>query len=200
MIRFFRRPGIFAAVLLFLLTAASCAAGELSGRSDLPAVTAARDASFAAVFPAAYEGGEEVRCAGIRAGDTVTLTVTEPARMAGLTVTLREDGEGGYRTEISGPDFPAPAPVDPAAARALTDVFVLLYGTDSRAVPGGDGGAEDVSLFVPTVSRSGEETVFRYAAGTLTFDGAGMPSRIACRDLAGGERIIVLEDYVMEEP
>ena len=149
------------------------------------------------VFPAAYEGGEDVRCAGIRSGDTVTLTVREPARMADVTVTLRRE-DGGYRAEISGPDFPASVPMDPAASRALCDVFVLLYGADARSLPSGDGAAEDILL--PTVSRSGEETVFRYPAGTLVFDGAGMPVRVLCRDMAGGERTVLFGDYVMEGP
>ena len=134
MICFFKRGGISAVLCLFL-SALSCASGGFSPKADLRASAASRDASFAAVFPAAYAGGEDVRCAGIRAGDTVTLTVTAPERMADVTLTLRADGEGGYRTEISGPDFPAPVPADPAAARALTDVFVLLYGADAERSP-----------------------------------------------------------------
>ena len=196
MIRFFKRWG-GAAVLCVMLCASSCGAGDWSQSADLPAAAAARDASFTAVFPAAYEGGEDVRCAGIRSGDTVTLTVREPARMADVTVTLRRE-DGGYRAEISGPDFPASVPMDPAASRALCDVFVLLYGADARSLPSGDGAAEDILL--PMVSRSGEETVFRYPAGTLVFDGAGMPVRVLCRDMAGGERTVLFGDYVMEGP
>lgn len=200
MIRFFKKWG-GAAVLCLLLCASSCGAGELAPDADLPAAVAARNASFTAVFPAAYEGGEDVRCGGIRSGDTVTLTVREPARMADVTVTLRQE-DGGFSAEISGPDFPAPAPVDPAASRALGDVFLLLYGadtrTDARSIPGEECPAEN--LLLPAVSRRGEETVFRYPAGTLVFDGSGLPARVLCRDMAGGERTVFFEDYVMEEP
>ena len=196
MIRFFKRWG-GAAVLCLLLCASSCGAGELAPDADLPAAVAARNASFTAVFPAAYDGGEDVRCGGIRSGDTVTLTVREPARMADVTVTLRQE-DGGFSAQISGPDFPAPAPVDPAASRALGDVFFLLYGADARSLPLGDSPAED--LLLPAVSRRGEETLFRYPAGTLVFDGSGLPARVLCRDMAGGERTVFFEDYVMEEP
>ena len=198
MIRIFRRLRAVFAVLCFAFAAASCASGELSPDADLPAAAAARDASFTAVFPAAYGGGEDVRCAGTRAGDTVTLTVTEPERMAGVTLTLRAGEDGGYRTEISGPDFPSPAPVDPAAARALTDVFVLLYGADAPSVPDPEDAA--ASVLLPAVSRSGEETVFRYGRGTLVFGADGMPARVSCRDMTGGERTIFFEDYVMTGP
>ena len=196
MIRFFKRWG-GAAVLCVILCASSCGGGDLSPRSDLPAVVAARNASFTAIFPAAYDGGEDVRCGGIRSGDTVTLTVREPARMADVTVTLRREG-WGYRAEISGPDFPAPVSMDPAASRALADVFVLLYGDDARSLPSEDDAGEN--LLLPAVSRSGEETLFRYPAGTLIFDGAGLPARVLCRDMAGSERTVLFGDYVMEEP
>lgn len=194
MIRFISRGAVPLLCLFFLL---SCSGG--GGEGDLLTQCAASDASFIAVFPPAYEGGESVRCGGLRSGDTVTLTAEEPERLAGVRVILTRTVDGGYRIELDGPDFPAPVPVDPRAARFLTDVFVLLYGD------GGDGEAgaaesESASLLLPTAARSGEETVFRRPLGTVVFGEDGAPVRVSCRDMAGRVRTVVLEEYVSAGP
>ena len=192
MIRFIFRGAVPLLCLFFLL---SCS--RAGGEGDLLSRCAASDASFVAVFPPAYEGGEAVRCGGIRSGDTVTLTAEEPERLAGVRVVLTRTGDGGYRVEIDGPDFPAPAPVDPRAARFLTDVFVLLYGDGGG---GETGSVEAASLLLPTVGRSGEETVFRRPLGTVVFGEDGAPVRVSCRDMAGRERTVVLEEYASAGP
>lgn len=195
MIRFIFRGAVpFLCLLVFLV---SCSRGSGGAEGDLLSRCAASDASFIAVFPPAYEGGEAVRCGGSRSGDTVTLTAEEPERLAGVRVVLTRTGDGGYRVEIDGPDFPAPAPVDPRAARFLTDVFVLLYGDGGG---GETGSVEAASLLLPTAGRSGEETVFRRPLGTVVFGEDGAPVRVSCRDMAGRERTVVLEEYASAGP
>ncbi len=192
MIRFIFRGAVPLLCLFFLL---SCS--RAGGEGDLLSRCAASDASFVAVFPPAYEGGESVRCGGSRSGDTVTLTAEKPERLAGVRVVLTRTGDGGYRVEIDGPDFPAPAPVDPRAARFLTDVFVLLYGDGGGRET---GSVEAASLLLPTAGRRGQETVFRRPLGTVTFGEDGAPVRVSCRDMAGRERTVVLEEYASAGP
>ena len=195
MIRFIFRGAVpLMCLLVFLL---SCSRG--GGEGDLLSRCAASDASFTAVFPSAYEGGEAVRCAGIRSGDTVTLTAEEPERMAGVRVTLTRTGDGGYRAEIDGPGFPASAPLDPRAARSLTDVFVLLY-RDGGGWEAGSAACEPASLLLPAVGRSGEETVFRRSVGTVVFGADGTPVRVICRDMSGRERTVAFEGYAFADP
>ena len=208
------------AVFLFaaVFTLASCAAGSGAGSGfpgdDRTALIASSDAVFHVRFPAAYSGGEDVCCSGDRSGDTVTLTVERPERIAGvvfsLTMGANESGSGArpFSAAVSGPEFPAAMPVDPAAARALTGVFSILYDPDGQrargAVPdpesGGIASEEAVFLFVPAVERIGEETAFRYETGTLILSPDGLPARVECPDLAGRLRTVVFEDYAVPAP
>ncbi len=202
---------------LFLLAAAlltGCARGGTSHPSGLLAETAASDASFTVVFPSAANLDEDVRCAGEKLPDGVTLTVLAPERSAGLVVTLalREDGEG-FAVSVSGPDFPDPAVMDPAAARALTDIFAALYGpgisSDGSAVRQEYGGVYRTGAggILPTVRRIGdgnegkagkakEETAFLFPSGAqLVFGENGLPVRVECPDLSGSLRTVVFEEY-----
>ena len=202
---------------LFLLAAAlltGCARGSTSRPSGLLAETAGSDASFTVVFPSATNLDEAVRCAGEKLSDGVTLTVLAPERSAGTVVTLalREDGEG-FSVSVSGPDFPDPAVMDPAAARALTDVFAVLYGSgissDGSAVRQEYGGVyrADAGEILPTVRRIGgenegkageekEETAFLFPSGAqLVFGENGLPVRVECPDLTGSLRTVVFEEY-----
>ena len=200
-----------ASAVLIVLTAvfllASCAAGDGEGAGfpgeDRADLIASSDASFRVRFPAAYSGGEDVACSGIRSGNTVTLTAEQPGRIAGTVFTLTM-ADTPFSVSVSGPDFPAVMPVDPAAARALTDVFSLLYDPESRreggAVPGPepDGWEEEAAaLFVPAVRRIGEETAFRYDTGTLILGPDGLPARAECPDLSGAFRTVFFEDYTL---
>ena len=200
---------------LFLLAAAlltGCARGGASHPTGLLAETAGSVASFTVVFPSATNLDEAVRCAGEKLPDGVTLTVLAPERSAGLIVTLalREDGEG-FAVSVSGPEFPDPAVMDPAAARALTDIFAALYGpgisSDGSAVRQEYGGVyrAEAGGILPTVRRIGgknegkagkEETAFLFPSGAqLVFGENGLPVRVECPDLSGSLRTVVFEEY-----
>ena len=200
-----------ASAVLIVLTAvfllASCAAGDGEGAGfpgkDRADLITSSDASFRVRFPAAYSGGEDVVCSGIRSGNTVTLTAEQPGRIAGTVFTLTM-ADTPFSVSVSGPDFPAVMPVDPAAARALTDVFSLLYDPESRRAGGAvpdpepDGREEEaVALFVPAVRRIGEETAFRCDTGNLILGPDGLPARAECPDLSGAFRTVFFEDYTL---
>ena len=206
-------------VFLLFLSAAlflpSCAApGPESGfpGSDRAALIASTDASFRIRFPAAYPGGEDVVCSGVRSGDSILLTAEQPERIAGAAFALTmagdpdESGARPFSVSLSGPDFPSAMPVDPAAARGLSAVFSLLYDPEGQRAGGTDPefGAHSeeaaVFLFVPAVERRGEETAFLYEAGTLILSPDGVPARAECPDLSGRTRTVVFEEYTLASP
>lgn len=212
-----RRTAVFFLLLTAFFLLSSCAGnGPESGfpGSDRAALIASSDASFRVRFPAAYSGGEDVVCSGIRSGDSIVLTAEQPERIAGLTFSLtmgaEPDGSGArpFAVSVSGPDFPNEMPVDPAAARGLTVVFSLLFDPEGQRA-GGDrpdpesdahSAEEAVFLFVPAVERRGEETAFRYGSGVLILSPDGLPARAECPDLSGQLRTVVFEDYSVSPP
>lgn len=194
-------------VLAPLFFLASCGADGPVFSRDLRAKIASSDAVFEAVFPPAAPDGADVRCAGTRNGAEVTLTVTGPERLSGFTVTMTRDHGGGFSVTLGGADFPAPAPVDPKAARALTDVFAILYGDAEETSPSPDKSersAEAAALFLPTAGRIGDgesgETVFHTAAGDLVCGENGVPVRVVCPDFAGTPRTVLIENYTFTSP
>ena len=210
---------LLSAVAAVAAVAAGCARGEKPfPGGDLPTRSAAADASFTVVFPSATNLDEDVRCAGEKRADGAVLTVVSPERSAGIVIGLRllPDG-GGFAVSVSGPDFPEPAAIDPAAARALTDVFAALYALRSLhaadgngdAAPGGTDDADDAddtAVFaadaglLPAVRRlegdGGEETAFLFEGGArLIVCADGLPVRVECPDAAGVLRTVVFEEY-----
>ena len=172
------------------------------------ALLCARDADFTAVFPSETNLGDEVVCAGKRRGDRVVLTVVSPERSAGAEVTLvLPSGDGTeFSVSLSGPGFPAPAAVDPAAARFLTDLVSLLClpaENGPSALPEEDPGIADplrVSLFVPALRRGEGETLLRSdGRGLLALSPEGIPVYAECADLGGTRRIVRFSEYVFIE-
>ena len=203
---------LVSAAVLFLPSCA--AAGPESGfpGSDRAALIASSDASFRIRFPAAYPGGEDVVCSGVRSGDSIVLTAERPERIAGAAFALTmagepdESGARPFSVSLSGPDFPGAMPVDPAAARGLSVVFSLLYDPEGQRAGGTDpeSGAhsaeEAVFLFIPAVERRGEETAFLYGDGVLILSPDGLPARAECPDLSGRSRTVVFEAYTLSSP
>ena len=215
---FSRFRSLFRAALLFagILFLFSCSAGESAGE-DLFLRIADRDADFTVIFPPASDSGEEVVASAEKRGDRITLTVYKPEDAPDLILTVRREPSGEFSSSMTIPGAPdssrgaegvrreeeiIPAP---AASRALTDPFALLWGfrdlpaeappSDSPPEPESE---DEAASFLPVllpVRRLEDEILLTGTRGTLVLNEEGLPVRAVCRDLGGNWRTVRFEDY-----
>ena len=196
---------------LLLPLVSGCARTRGEGRDGgLFALLRARDADFTLVFPSETNLGDEVVCAGERRGERVVFTVISPERSAGASVTLLlpSGDRTDFSVSLSGPGFPAPAAVDPAAARFLTDLASLLYlppedgasAVSEAASVRAEPSPVRVSLFVPAIRRGEGDTLLRSDChGVLALTPEGIPVYAECADLGGNRRLIRFSEYAFSE-
>jgi len=162
---------IFALCLLIAFSFAGCSpdAGNLLSFRDYPA-------SFTARFPSSADENGEVVCEAVLRDGEVSLTITEPERSAGISVTCSAD----FCTVESGGTV---IPMSNEAAASLR-AFVLVLTEQTE----GD---------IPTRSSDGGSTVLGFADGTLTLDENLLPCAVVCEGMNGAERRIIIENYTI---
>lgn len=150
---------VIAAAFVFawssLISLTGCAAG-----SDLFAYTEGA-AEFTLVFPSVSGDTDAVRCLCVRDDSgNVTLTASEPARMAGFTVIYAD----GITSAGSGDMM---IPLSAEAAEGLTQIFDLLTMTGS-AVKSADGLSTVIDTGSGTVTLGEELVPVSVTAGEIT--------------------------------
>ena len=176
----------FRALLCGFLAALMCGPlfGACSSAGPLPERIRSSDASFTAVFPPCFAGGDPVVCRGEKTGGTVTLTVVTPERSAG--VRIEADPLAGTCTLFTAENGD-PIPVDPTAAAGILAPLALLCGP----------AAEDAPVF--SRADDGEVTRIESSAGTLVVTPSGIPVRLIAPDFAGHPREIAIEAWTAME-
>lgn len=161
---------IFALCLSTLLLS-SCGMGDDERILDYRTA----DARFKITFPSVYG---DVVCDGVRNGERTSLTVCEPQRSNGITVSVREWCTVSVGdTEIS---------LSQEAAKSLTDVINTLYAPLTEPV--------DASR-----TADGTNTVVTTPTGVLYLDETLLPCAVECHTRNGEVRMVRIEDYTVLE-
>lgn len=138
----------------------------------------AADARFKITFPSVYG---DVVCDGVRNGECTSLTVCEPQRSKGITVSTKEQE---CRCTVSVGD--TEISLSQEAAKSLTDVINTLYAPLTEPV--------DASR-----TADGTNTVVTTPTGVLYLDEALLPCAVECHTRNGEVRMVRIEDYTVLE-